>query len=505
MKEKNCGNLKPSRWLEGLTGFEPDRHACPMDLFLDSNEGIGLPSSDFECLKNADPDILKRYQSVKPLRDYIADMHGVDPHRVFVSAGADESIDRALRAMLCPGREMILPVPTFVIFQQFGMITGGEIIEVPWIEENFPTDDVLGRINEKTSVIVVISPNNPTGLVISETELRRLSSSAPDLLIILDLAYTEFADIDLTGVAIELPNVLALRTMSKAWGLAGARVGYAIGPREVIGWMRAAGGPYSVSGPSMVLAMDRFENFRDKMERLATEIRRERDALTDLIIKLGGTPWRSQANFVLARFHDADFIMAGLAGLWIAVKRFKNDPILKNCLRITCPGDDLLYRRLEDSMRTVLQPEAILFDLEGTLVKRGRLTIKRELLKKMASTLKLGIVTGCGRNTVNRFIDDSGLDGIFGAVVAYEDAPSKPSPEPVRLALRKLGAKRAWMVGDSPRDIIASRDAGVMPVGVSDSGEYTSILIQSGAGIVLHEAQEIFDIFKRTVGFRGTG
>ncbi|MCX6644798.1 MAG: histidinol-phosphate transaminase, partial [bacterium] len=375
MNKPKCENLKPSPGLEGLEGFEPERLKCPMDLYLDSNEGIGLPSGDFRCLENADPDILKRYQSAKSLRDYIANMHKIDPHRVFVSAGADESIDRILRAMLCPGREMILPVPTFVIFRQFGLITGADIIEVKWDGENFPADEVLSKVTERTSIIVVISPNNPTGLVITEEELKKLSSSAPDTLIVLDLAYTEFADIDLTQIAIELPNVLALRTMSKAWGLAGARVGYAIGPENVIGWMRAAGGPYSVTGPSMVLAIDRYENHRDEMNRFVGEIKRERLRLTELITGLGGVPWKSQANFVLAKFKSADWVMTGMGGLGIAVKGFKSDPILKNCLRITCPGDAGLYSRLENALMTTLKPEAILFDLEGTLIKHGRLTI----------------------------------------------------------------------------------------------------------------------------------
>lgn len=499
MKDNYCGNLKPSEWLIGVSGFEPDRPECPIDLFLDSNEGIGLPSGDFECLKNADPDLLRRYQPVKPLRDYIAAMHGVDPSRVFVSAGADESIDRVLRAMLCPGREMILPVPIFVIFKMFGKISGGEIVEVPWTDENFPTDNVLEKANEKTSIIVVISPNNPTGSVVSEDDLRKLSFGAPDSLIVLDLAYTEFADVDLTEIAIGLPNVLSLRTMSKAWGLAGARIGYAIGPDKVVEWMKAAGGPYSVAGPSMALAIDRFENFRDEVNRFVTEIKHERNGLMSLLTGLGGKPWKSQANFVLAGFKNAAWVWEGLAGLGICVKRFPGDPFLKTCLRITCPGDPVIYKRLESALKAVLQPEAILFDLEGTLLKRGQLTIRREILRKLASVLQLGIVTGCGRMTVNRFIDDFRLDGIFGTSITYEDALPKPSPEPVRLALNNLGVERGWMVGDSGRDMIAAREAGVVPIGVSgltERGDYGSILIQSGAGLVLADPEGIFDLLK---------
>jgi histidinol-phosphate aminotransferase len=493
-----CENLKCSPWIEGLAGFDPERLKCPMDLYLDSNEGIGLPSGDFRCLENADPDILKRYQSAKPLRDYIAEMHQVDPHRVFVSAGADESIDRALRAMLCPGREMILPVPTFVIFRQFGLITGAEIIEVDWDGENFPTNEVLSSVTGHTSIIVVISPNNPTGSVISENELRKLSSDAPGALIVLDLAYIEFADIDLTQVAMELPNVLALRTMSKAWGLAGARVGYAIGPDKVVAWMRAVGGPYSVTGPSIVLAIDRFENYSDEMSRFVSEIKRERQKLTELITGLGWEPWKSQANFVLAKYNNADWVMRGMGGLGIAVKGFKSDPSLKNCVRITCPGDAGLFSRLENALLTVLKPEAILFDLEGTLYKRGSLTIRKEILKKISSVLKLGIVTGCGRSTVRGFIDEFGLEGIFGTSITYEDAPPKPSPEPVQLAMENLGVGRAWMVGDSVRDILAAREAGVVPIGISGHGDNESNLIKSGAGLVLSDPEEIFDILKST-------
>ncbi|MCX6644844.1 MAG: HAD-IA family hydrolase, partial [bacterium] len=127
--------------------------------------------------------------------------------------------------------------------------------------------------------------------------------------------------------------------------------------------------------------------------------------------------------------------------------------------------------------------------------KHGRLTIKKEILKKMASVVKLGIVTGCGRDTVARFIDEFGLKGIFGTSVTYEDAPPKPSPEPIQLAMENLGVKRAWMVGDSVRDILAARGAGVVPIGVSEHGR-ESVLIQSGAGLVISDVEGIYEILK---------
>jgi len=157
-----------------------------------------------------------------------------------------------------------------------------------------------------------------------------------------------------------------VRTFSKAWGLPGLRLGYAIGPEEVIGWMRLSGSPYSVARPSLALAHARISvgepDMRGYVARIATERRQVESLLRHL--KVDVVP--SQANFVLASFKDAEWASQALASLGIGVRGF-SDPALKGSRRLTLPGDAEAYARLAAALSAALEPQAMLFDMDGVL------------------------------------------------------------------------------------------------------------------------------------------
>jgi len=210
-------------------------------LRLDSNEGVLPPRALLAGLAGADPELLRRYPEVSELEAALAARLGVAPERVIVTAGADEAIDRACRAFVEPDRTVVLPDPCFDMFDRCAALAGGTLVRVPWRDGPFPLDGFVGRLEARTGVVVVVSPNNPTGAVATLAQVRRLAAAAPNALLVLDHVYVEYADEDLTPGVIDLPNVLVLRTFSKAWGLAGCRVGYAVGSPYVIGVLRAAG------------------------------------------------------------------------------------------------------------------------------------------------------------------------------------------------------------------------------------------------------------------------
>ncbi|HEX4628580.1 MAG TPA: aminotransferase class I/II-fold pyridoxal phosphate-dependent enzyme, partial [Gemmatimonadales bacterium] len=229
-------------------------------LRLDSNEGPPPPRALLADLADADPDLLRRYHDAGALEAALATRFGVEAERVIVTAGADEAIDRACRAFLERGRTLVVPDPTFELFERFGTLAGGESERVSWPSGPFPGDAFLERLDARTAVVAVVSPNNPTGAVATVADVRRLASAAPAALLLLDLAYVEYADHDPTRAVLDLPNVLVVRTFSKAWGLAGCRVGYAIGSPYVVSVLRAAGGPYPVGSPSVALALHQLEH-----------------------------------------------------------------------------------------------------------------------------------------------------------------------------------------------------------------------------------------------------
>jgi histidinol-phosphate aminotransferase len=330
-------------------------------LRLDSNEGLLPPRALLTDLANADPELLRRYRDTGELETALATRFGVPAERVMVTAGADEAIDRACRAFLERGRTMLLPDPTFELFERFAALAGGDVNRVPWPGGPFPSDAFVERLDARTGVVVVVSPNNPTGAVATLADVRRLATAAPGALLLLDHAYVEYADDDLTGALLDLANVLVVRTFSKAWGLAGCRVGYAIGSSNVVSVLRAAGGPYPVASPSIALALRQLERGDEALRAHVARVREERATLSARLVALGLAPLASQANFVLVDFgpgpgpgHRAAQVRAGLAALGVLVRGYPQRRGLETALRITLPGDTAQFERLCGALDTVL-------------------------------------------------------------------------------------------------------------------------------------------------------
>jgi histidinol-phosphate aminotransferase len=319
--------------------YSVPRPSAPITLKLDSNEGAPPGATLLQRLGRHLPTLASHYPNKSALEEKLAQRMFVTPEQVIVTAGGDDALDRACRAVLGPGREFIVPWPSFEMLPRYAALTGATLVNVDWLTGPFPTQAVCDAVTPDTAAIALVSPNNPTGLTATCDDLVAVSAAAPHALILVDLAYTEFADEDLTATALALPNAIAVRTFSKAWGLAGLRVGYAAGPLEYITWLRAAGSPYPSSSLSVALAQWRFELDQSAVRAFIHRIRRERDALTTLLAGWGAQIWPSQANFLLARFADADAVWTGLGDQGVAVRRFANRPELANTLRITCPGD----------------------------------------------------------------------------------------------------------------------------------------------------------------------
>jgi len=353
---------RPSPGVAGERAYHVPRHGAPIDLALNGNEGVAPPRALLTDLAAHDPELLRRYPSAAPLEAALAARFGLDPDRVLVTAGGDDALDRAFRAFLGPGRVVVMPTPTFVMLPKYARLVGATVQTVPWPGGAYPTDAVLAALTPDTAAICVVSPNNPTGAVATADDLRRLAAAAPDALLIVDLAYGEMADDDLTAVALTLPNALVFRTFSKAWGLAGARLGYVLGPAPLVAYTRAAGNPYAVSAPSVALGLARLAAGQGDVDAYVATVRAERAALAERLRELGAEVPDSQANFVLARFSrhaTAVWLHDALAGLGIAVRLFGEEPAeLCGAIRITCPGDSVALNRVLHALTAALQPGA---------------------------------------------------------------------------------------------------------------------------------------------------
>lgn len=373
--------VEPVAALRGLRAYAGETAVQPIDLRLDGNEGLAPDVSIFEAAARAGVESVRRYPSVKDLEAALAARLGCDPACVLVTAGADDGLDRACRAVLSPGDELVTPTPTFEMIPRSARLAGAAVAEVPWWDGPFPRAGVLAAVTPRTRAIAVVSPNNPTGLTASADDVRAIAGACPSCLILLDGAYEEFADEPLTPLAFERTNIVAFRTLSKAWGLAGLRIGYCFGDERVIAWLRAVGGPYAVSGPSVAMATDRLASARASSEEFIGNVRREREILRAHLSSLGLRTPPSQGNFVLASFptddqartpRDDSWTRDALAGLGILVRRFVGRPELTGSLRITCPGAPAAFSRLTRGLTAALAPRAMLFDLDGVLADVSR-------------------------------------------------------------------------------------------------------------------------------------
>ena len=341
--------------------YAPARPGTPCDLWLAGNEGRPPAALDLRVA----PDELGRYPLTAALEARAAAAFGLAPERVLVTAGADDGLLRVALAFLAPGRELVLPTPTFEMIPRYAALAGGDVVSVPWGDgAPYPVDEVLAAITPRTSVVAVVSPNNPTGAVARAEDLRRIAAAAPGALLLVDQAYAEFAGEDLTSAALALENAVVLRTMSKAYGAAGLRVGFALGAPDLLAPLRAAGNPYPVAAPSLSAAAARLD---DDITPLVRRIRVERRALTETLRELGLEAAPGEGNFLLVRTPRAEQVRDLMAGTGVAVRAFPGAPGLEDALRITLPGSARPFARLQRALRSALAPDALLFDLDGVL------------------------------------------------------------------------------------------------------------------------------------------
>ncbi|HEX8441313.1 histidinol-phosphate transaminase, partial [Archangium sp.] len=231
--------------------YSPSKVKCSVDL-SDNTNLFGMPPAAERVLRETVASHVTRYPVgyAQDLKRAVAAYTGVEPSGVTTGCGSDDVIDSTLRAFLEPGDLLAFPDPTFVMLPYFAKTNALRAAPVP-LKPDFDID-VDGLLATGAKLIYVCTPNNPTGTPASRAALERLVDNAPGI-VLLDEAYAEFARESHLDLA-SRPNVLATRTLSKAFGLAGMRVGYAVGNPTLVTELEKARGPYKVAGLSERIA-----------------------------------------------------------------------------------------------------------------------------------------------------------------------------------------------------------------------------------------------------------
>jgi histidinol-phosphate aminotransferase len=316
--------LKAERYVESARG-------CAIDL-SDNTNLWGSPPSAAAILSNANAAALSRYPSAysDELKAAIASVNDVDASMIVVGCGSDDIIDSILRATAEPGDVLAQLTPTFSMVRTFAACSRLEVRDIPR-----RSSDLIAEIHRSNpSIVYTCSPNNPTGDLIPAETIRRIVDDAKGVVIV-DEAYIDFGGTSALGLLRDRTNLMITRTFSKAYGLAGLRVGYAIGDPQLIDRVEATRGPYKVTTTAERVAIEVLQNDRgwvaDKVSQTITNRRR----FTQELIDLGLKPIESEANFVLVPVENATLISDDLRARGISVRSFCGLQGIGDALRIT--------------------------------------------------------------------------------------------------------------------------------------------------------------------------
>jgi histidinol-phosphate aminotransferase len=253
---------------------------------------------------------VSRYPDMTATRlvEAIAVHHDVDPERVAVGAGSVEVVGQIAAAVVDAGDEVIFGWRAFEAYPIITAVVGGAAIKVPLRDEVHDLEAMAAAVTEKTRLILICNANNPTGTAVGEEQLTAFLDDVPgDVLVVIDEAYHHFADPttvpDALATFVHRPNVIVTRTFSKAYALAGLRVGYCVGAAELVTAARKAQVPFSVSGLAQECAIAALGETTEVERRAALTVA-ERDRMSKELAGLGYDVPPSQANFVWLRLGE---------------------------------------------------------------------------------------------------------------------------------------------------------------------------------------------------------
>lgn len=302
-----------------------DEYQGELGIFLDANE------SPYENGYNRYPD-----PHQKALKAQIAAVKGIAAENIFIGNGSDEAIDVLMRVFCEPRVDNVVAIaPSYGMYKVAAAINDVEMREVQLgAEFTLPVDELLAAVDEHTKMIFLCSPNNPTGNSFPRAEMMRLVEQF-DGIVVVDEAYIDFAEVEsLKNEIAENENLVVLQTMSKAWAMAGLRVGLALASEQVVGLMSQVKYPYNINLATMAIVSELMENsIDDKVEQIKSQrtMVAERLAQSSVVKKI----YPSDANFLLVEVDDADAMYDFLISKGIIVRNRNRVRGCKGCLRIT--------------------------------------------------------------------------------------------------------------------------------------------------------------------------
>lgn len=355
--------IQPKKQLNKLQGYDTDA-ICNYEIKLDFNENLIGPSKKvLDAIKKISPHKIKFYPNYCRLLDVLSTEYNIKKENILPTNGGDEALSLVINTFVEPDENIISVSPSFVMPKIYSRISNVEFREIPYKEKwVYPIDDVLNAIDEKTKIILVTSPNSPTGEIISDENLRTIITQAPNILVMIDATYSTYAYKNYTPLVEEFDNVAIIKSFSKDFALAGLRLGCIITKEEYINAIKTIASPYSVNSIAALAGAIAIEDTQH-IKKVQKEIEKSKEYLTNQLQCLG-TVYPSDSNFLCIDFGEkATAIYNRLLENGIKTK-FHQTGMLKNHFRLTIPPLNIAKKVVE----VIKKKNLLIFDMDGVLI-----------------------------------------------------------------------------------------------------------------------------------------
>jgi histidinol-phosphate aminotransferase len=333
--------LRARKTVENLKEYHPPLGGRD-GLRLDFNENVGGCSPRVLAkLRSMSSETLNKYPEREPGERAMAEYLGIKPAQTLLTNGVDEGIHILAETYLEADDEALIAVPTFSMYEIYALATQAKVLTVQAAEDfRFPTEELLKTVTPKTKLICIANPNNPTGAAVPRLEIERILREVPNAAVLIDEAYFDFYGQTMFDAIGKCDNLFVARTFSKAFGLAGFRMGVLAGSEAQMKMVRRVASPYNVNGVALECLPEALAD-REFVDSYVAQVKRGRARLESFYEERGILYWKSDANFVLGYFGDfrVPFVQE-MRKRGILVRDRNSDPGCAGCVRITLGTDE---------------------------------------------------------------------------------------------------------------------------------------------------------------------
>ena len=330
------GTPTPRARVQAMKEYHPPL-GCRNALRLDFNENtLACSPKVREVLTSISAGSLTRYPEREPVEAIVAAHLGLRAEQVALTNGVDEAIHVLFETFLDDGDELLLPVPTYTMYEVYASATDARIVAVQAADDlQFPFERLLAAITPRTKIIAIANPNSPSGSVATRAQILEFAQRAPQAVVLIDEAYFHFHGETVMDLVGKVPNLIVARTFSKAYGLAGLRLGLLAGPAEMMRWIRRVLSPYSVNSMALACLPAALED-NAYINWYVSEVLAARTDFEAALDNAGVRRWPSRANFILVDIgaQHAEFVRL-MRAAGVLVRDRSSDPGCDGRVRIT--------------------------------------------------------------------------------------------------------------------------------------------------------------------------